>query len=140
MISIVDSKALAATVKEELGKKIAACRGEMSLRQLALQVGIAPSNMKYIEDGVNAPTAEVYGKLIAILKPSAEERQAMDVLYMSLRATPPPDICEWILNNPEVIASIRRIRGRNLMAHQMELVDTLFDSIDKENERFGMYN
>ena len=140
MISIVDSKALAATVKEELGKKIAACRGEMSLRQLASQVGIAPSNMKYIEDGVNAPTAEVYGKLIAILKPSDEVRQAMDVLYMSLRATPPPDICEWILRNPEVIACIRKIRGLNLMPHQMELVETLFDSIEKENAHYGMYD
>lgn len=34
--------------------------------------------MKYIEDGVNAPTAEVYDKLIKELKPDLQTRQRMD--------------------------------------------------------------
>jgi len=90
MISIVKTKKLIETTKKELGRKIAQCRGEKSLRQLATQIGLAPSNLKYIEDGINAPTAEIYSKLITVLQPSVQDRKAMDVLYMSLRATPPP--------------------------------------------------
>ena len=48
----------------ELGLLIRDCRGTLSQSQLAKRVGLPRSNMKYIEDGVNAPTAEVYDKLI----------------------------------------------------------------------------
>ena len=52
----------------ELGLLIRDCRGTLSQSQLAKRVGLPRSNMKYIEDGVNAPTAEVYDKLIKELK------------------------------------------------------------------------
>ena len=50
--------------KKELGRLIADCRGTMSQRNLASLVGLPPSNMKYIEDGVNAPSPEIYAKII----------------------------------------------------------------------------
>lgn len=43
--------------RKKLGTLITKCRGSnMSQRQLAAAVGLAPSNMKYIEDGINCPT------------------------------------------------------------------------------------
>lgn len=55
---------------KELGQIIRDCRGTLSQSQLAKRVGLPRSNMKYIEDGVNAPTAEVYDRLIKELKPN----------------------------------------------------------------------
>ena len=46
--------------KQNLGALIVRCRGTLSQSQLAKRIGLPRSNMKYIEDGVNAPTAEVY--------------------------------------------------------------------------------
>lgn len=42
--------------KTKLGLEITKSRGELSQRKLAQAVGLPPSNMKYIEDGVNAPS------------------------------------------------------------------------------------
>ena len=54
--------------KKELGKLISKSRENiMSQRKLARGINIPPSNMKYIEDGVNAPTADVYEKILEIL-------------------------------------------------------------------------
>ena len=83
----------------ELGLLIRDCRGTLSQSQLAKRVGLPRSNMKYIEDGVNAPTAEVYDKLIKELKPDLQARQRMDRLYMAIRKVPPPDICRTITQN-----------------------------------------
>ena len=83
----------------ELGLLIHDCRGTLSQSQLAKRVGLPRSNMKYIEDGVNAPTAEVYEKLIKELKPDLHTRQRMDRLYMAIRKVPPPDVCRTITQN-----------------------------------------
>ncbi len=40
--------------KQNLGSLIMRCRGTLSQSQLAKRVGLPRSNMKYIEDGVNA--------------------------------------------------------------------------------------
>ena len=64
--------------KQNLGTLIMRCRGTLSQSQLAKRVGLPRSNMKYIEDGVNAPTAEVYDKLIKELKPDLQTRQRHD--------------------------------------------------------------
>lgn len=85
----------------ELGLLIRDCRGTLSQSQLAKRVGLPRSNMKYIEDGVNAPTAEVYDKLIKELKPDLQARQRMDRLYMAIRKVPPPDICRTITQNKD---------------------------------------
>lgn len=54
--------------KSKLGTEIAKSRGKLSQRKLAQAVGLPPSNMKYIEDGVNAPSHDVYAKVIEELK------------------------------------------------------------------------
>lgn len=118
--------------KLKLGQLIKECRGTMSQRKLAAQVGLVPSHMKAIEDGVHSPTPEVYDKLIAILKPCEAMRSEMDTLYMEIRKLPPPDICAWIVENPSMIRAIRRIPDVRLTFEQLDMIDTLFRAIEKE--------
>ena len=37
----------------KLGKYLRKCRGEKSLRSIALAVGLSPSNLMYIEEGTS---------------------------------------------------------------------------------------
>lgn len=119
-------------LKCRLGSLIKECRGTMSQRKLAAQVGLVPSHMKAIEDGVHSPTPEVYDKLIAILKPGKEMRSDMDSLYMDIRKLPPPDICAWIVDNPSVIRAIRRVSDVQLTFKQEYMIEALFQVIEKE--------
>lgn len=118
----------------ELGLLIRDCRGTLSQSQLAKRVGLPRSNMKYIEDGVNAPTAEVYDKLIKELKPDLQARQRMDRLYMAIRKVPPPDICRTITQNKDLVDAMRKLEGCNLTPSQIESVATLFASFQENRE------
>mgnify|MGYP003324873085 CR=1 FL=1 len=96
--------------KKALGKLIRKLREskELSLRSLADAVGLSPSNLSYIEKGVNAPTGEVYLKIVEKINPDKKAYQKMDELYMAIRNLPPPDICELLMKNPELIEQIRK--------------------------------
>ena len=118
----------------ELGLLIRDCRGTLSQSQLAKRVGLPRSNMKYIEDGVNAPTAEVYDKLIKELKPDLQARQRMDRLYMANRKVPPPDICRTITQNKDLVDAMRKLEGCNLTSDQIESVAALFASFQENSE------
>ena len=118
----------------ELGLLIRDCRGTLSQSQLAKRVGLPRSNMKYIEDGVNAPTADVYDKLIKELKPDLQARQRMDRLYMAIRKVPPPDICRTITQNKDLVDAMRKLEGCNLTSDQIESVAALFASFQDNSE------
>lgn len=96
-------------LKVELGKLIKSNRETKgdSQRGLAKDIDLPNSNLKYIEDGINAPSPEVYKNIILLLEPSDEDRGRMDYLYSQIRGTPPPDICEFILCNTELYEAIR---------------------------------
>ena len=51
-------------LKEELGKKIKSIREAIGIsqRELARRIDLPNSNLKYIEDGINAPSFEIYKK------------------------------------------------------------------------------
>ena len=115
----------------ELGLLIRDRRGTLSQSQLAKRVGLPRSNMKYIEDGVNAPTAEVYDKLIKELKPDLQARQRMDRLYMAIRKVPPPDICRTITQNKDLVDAMRKLEGCNLTSDQIKIVTDLFASFQE---------
>lgn len=121
--------------KEKLGELLAKCRGETSLRKLAEQIGLPHSNLKYIEDGVNAPTPEIYEKLIATLKPDVKTRNKMDELYMAIRETPPPDVCNTILQNKSLITALRPLDGITLTADQSIEIQKLILSIAEANRK-----
>jgi len=106
-------------LKEELGQLIKVNRkakGE-SQRGLAKAIDLPNSNLKYIEDGINAPSPEVYKNIILLLKPNDEDRGRMDYLYSQIRGTPPPDICEFIIENDEVFESIRKNKCKLTRTH-----------------------
>ena len=119
--------------KQNLGSLIMRCRGTLSQSQLAKRVGLPRSNLKYIEDGVNAPTAEVYDKLIKELKPDLQTRRRMDRLYMAIRKVPPPDVCRTITQNKDLDA-MRKLEGCNLTPNQIESVAALFASFQENRE------
>ena len=120
--------------KKNLGSLIVRCRGTLSQSQLAKRVGLPRSNMKYIEDGVNAPTADVYDKLIKELKPDLQTHHHMDHLYMAIRKVPPPDVCRTITQNKDLVDAMRKLEGCNLTPDQIESVSALFASFQKNRE------
>ncbi len=106
-------------LKEELEQLIKfnrKAKGE-SQRGLAKAIDLPNSNLKYIEDGINAPSPEVYKNIILLLKPNDEDRGRMDYLYSQIRGTPPPDICEFIIENDEVFESIRKNKCKLTRTH-----------------------
>lgn len=124
-----------ARAKKKLGGLIVTCRGEMSQRQLALRVDLSPSNMKYIEDGINCPTAEVYSKLIGALNPTARNRKAMDEAYMLIRNAPPPDVCDRVKNDSKLMDAIRSMDDTPLTETQARQLRELFASFTAQNTK-----
>lgn len=127
--------------KKRLGDLISKCRGtRMSQRQLAATVGLSPSNMKYIEDGINCPTADVYSKIVSTLNPTSKKRAEMDRAYMIIRNTPPPDVCDRVRKDPLLMNAIRAMDGAPLTESQALQVTTLFASFALENSKGEQHN
>lgn len=104
---------------KQLGELITEIRGERSLRKVAEPSGIPASQLQYIERGSMAPTAEVYPKLLDTLHPDKNQRAKMDQLYMTIRKTPPPDVCELLINNPNLITILRAMEDAKLSKKDM---------------------
>lgn len=121
-------------LKIELGQIIKSNREAKgdSQRGLAKAINLSNSNLKYIEDGINAPSPEVYKNIILLLKPSDEDRRKMDYLYSQIRGTPPPDICEFIIENDEVFESIRKNKCK-LTRTQTYQLNKLLENFAEEN-------
>ena len=100
-------------------------RGYVSLRKLEVAVGIPASNIKYIEDGVNAPSPEAYEAIVKELNPTDTERKELDRLYSLIRGTPPPDVCKIICANAELNNSLRVLEDQNLTKEQIAEVTAL---------------
>ena len=125
--------------KEKLGKRIKNLRESkkdpISLRKLATLVGLPPSNMKYIEDGVNAPTAEIYEAIINNLKPGDKLHNEMDSLYTIIRGTPPPDVCNIICENNGLNDVLRIIETQKLSDQQLETLKKLLITFKSESKK-----
>lgn len=121
-------------LKEELGQLIKfnrKAKGE-SQRGLAKAIDLPNSNLKYIEDGINAPSPEVYKNIILLLKPSDEDRGRMDYLYSQIRGTPPPDICEFMMDNAYLYDVLRNL-DNNYKKHdiQTKILDEVIFDVNK---------
>ena len=125
--------------KQQLGEKIKKLRESkketLSLRKLANLVNLPPSNMKYIEDGVNAPTAEVYDAIIRNLKPKDKLHAEMDRLYTIIRGTPPPDVCDIVRKNNGMNDALRIVKDQELSAQQIASLKALLTSFKTETVR-----
>ena len=118
-------------LKVELGQLIKSNREAKgdSQRELAREIKLANSNLKYIEDGINAPSPEVYKKIILLLKPDYKDRGRMDNLYSQIRGTPPPDICEFMIENAYLYDVLRSL-DNNYKKHDIQtkiLNEVIFD-------------
>ena len=122
--------------KKKLGQKIKKLRekpcNNLTMRTLAKLVELPPSNMKYIEDGVNAPTADVYSKIIHHLNPGDKLRKEMDSLYTIIRGTPPPDICKIIIDNEGMNDALRCLENKKLNTEQINQLKELLLSFETE--------
>lgn len=114
--------------KRALGKLIAQSRGNISQRQLAKMIDLPPSNLTYIENGVNAPSPEVYLKIMQILNPKLSYRKKMDKLYTQIRGVPPPDICKWLIENYELIEAMQALNGEKLTQERIQKILKLINS------------
>lgn len=129
--------------KTKLGKSIKKLREQKgySQRELARLVDLHPSNMKYIEDGVNAPSPEKYLSIIQSLLPNNKDRDKLDSLYSIVRGTPPPDVCNIICENKGLNDVLRIIDGKTLSTNQIEqlklLVKSFRTDIDKGEKDNG---
>lgn len=103
-------------------------RGYVSLRKMEDAVGIPASNIKYIEDGVNAPSPEAYEAIIKELNPTDEERNELDRLYSLIRGTPPPDVCKIICANEGLNNALRVLDNQTLTKEQIAEVTALLTS------------
>lgn len=122
--------------KKKLGSLIVKCRGNnMSQRKLAAAVGLPPSNMKYIEDGINCPTADVYSRLISVLNPSKKKRTELDQAYMIIRNTPPPDVCDRVKKDPHLMNLIRAMDDALLTESQVQQIMALLGSFASKNTK-----
>ena len=75
----------------------------------------------------------MYGfKIIKTLNPSYEQRKKMDELYMAIRKVPPPDICEVITTNNELIDVFRLLSGKKLSNDQLEQTEGLLKSFTEK--------
>ena len=121
-------------LKEKLGQLIKfnrKAKGE-SQRGFAKAIALPNSNLKYIEDGINAPSPEVYKSIILRLNPNDKERGRMDHLYSQIRGTPPPDICEFMIENNEVFNAIRKNKYKLTRAQTGQL-NKLLENFAEEN-------
>lgn len=116
--------------KVALGKLISKLRKKknLTLRKLAELVGLCPSNLSYIERGINAPTAEIYQNIIVVLEPETEIRRTLDELYTTIRKMPPPDVCEILAINFPLGEKIRLLKNIQLSTQQVESVEKLFST------------
>lgn len=121
-------------LKVELGKLIKSNREakDYSQRGLAKVIDLPNSNLKYIEDGINAPSPEVYKNIILQLNPNDKDRDKMDYLYSQIKGTPPPDICEFMIENDEVFNAIRKNKYK-LTRTQTWQLSKLLESFAEEN-------
>ncbi len=117
--------------KEKLGDIIRKLREEkgISLRKLAKAIGLAASNLTGIECGKNAPSPEVYSKIIINLQPSKVVHHEMDVLYSTIRNSPPPDVCNIILQNDGLGDRIKLLGNEPLTPKQLSAIEMFFVSL-----------
>jgi len=99
-------------------------------RELAKKIGIAASYLNDIEkEKRTAPKSNIIKKLSLLLKVNLNDLN--DLAGIS-KGEVPPDISEYIENNPNLISLIRSIKNNNLNESQL---DEMNKSINKEDTK-----
>lgn len=93
-------------------------------RELAKKIGIAASYLNDIEkEKRTAPKSNIIKKLSAILKVNLNDLN--DLAGIS-KGEVPPDISDYIQNNPNLVSLIRSIKNNNLNEFQLNEINNFF--------------
>ena len=99
-------------------------------RELAQKIGIAASYLNDIEkEKRTAPKSNIIKKLSVLLKVNLNDLN--DLAGIS-KGEVPPDISEYIENNPNLISLIRSIKNNNLNVSQLEEINKAINKEDKK--------
>ena len=99
-------------------------------RELAQKIGIAASYLNDIEkENRTAPKSIIINKLSVLLKVNLND--LIDLAGIS-KGEVPPDISEYIQNNPNLISLIRSIKNNNLNVSQLEEINKAINKEDKK--------
>ena len=99
-------------------------------RELAQKIGIAASYLNDIEkEKRTAPKSNIIKKLSVLLKVNLNDLN--DLAGIS-KGEVPPDIGEYIENNPNLISLIRSIKNNNLNVSQLEEINKAINKEDKK--------
>ena len=95
--------------RQELGSQIKERRkaSDMTLRKVAVECEISPASLSDIEKGIIFPKEATFLRLIEILR--FEDKAKICDLYANLKNTVPPDITDYLTDNPEAIAKVRQL-------------------------------
>jgi choline kinase/DNA-binding XRE family transcriptional regulator len=97
-------------------------------RELAKKIGIAASYLNDIEkEKRTAPKSNIIKKLSTILKVNLNDLN--DLAGISKREVP-PDISEYIKNNPNLVSLIRSIKNNNLNKFQLDKINKIINKKD----------
>ena len=90
-------------------------------RELALKIGIAASYLNDIEKNKRgAPKVNIIKKLSLILK---ADSYLLNDLAGNSKKTLPPDILDYVENNPKIISLIRSAKNNNLSDDEFEKIE-----------------
>ena len=94
---------------------------DIGQRELALKIGIAASYLNDIEKNKRgAPKVNIIKKLSLILK---ADSYLLNDLAGNSKKTLPPDILDYVENNPKVISLIRSAKNNNLSDDEFEKIE-----------------
>ena len=94
---------------------------DIGQRELALKIGIAASYLNDIEKNKRgAPKVNIIKKLSLILK---ADSYLLNDLAGNSKKTLPPDILDYVENNPKIISLIRSAKNNNLSDDEFEKIE-----------------
>jgi L-glutamine-phosphate cytidylyltransferase len=96
-------------------------KNEIGQRELANKLGIAPSYLNDIEKNKRAaPKNNIIKKISLILKANLD---LLNDLAGSSKKTLPPDIIDYVENNPKIISLIRSVKNNNLSEDDFDKIE-----------------
>ena len=99
-------------------------------RELAKKIDISPSYLNDLEKNKrNAPKVELINKFSVLLKADLE---LLYNLAGNSNKSIPPDLSEYIDNNPKIISLIRSLKNRNFNDDE---IDTLIKNTDQSKTK-----
>lgn len=102
-----------------------------SMRKIAEELHVSNVTLSYFENGVIIPNPDTYSDIINVLRISGTMRDKIDACYMKLKKTPPPDVCDIVINN-KLNNTLRKIGNSKLSNAQIKQIEELIELLIRE--------